>query len=92
MKATYKASNKDAKKLIVAGRINSVKIGERLDIGNETSLFSLDFRTPVDLIEFGKSLATVSGTEFDAQIKAEAEKAAAKKKWSNNTPWNEQWI
>lgn len=79
MKAVLKIQNTDGKKLYVAAKINSVKLGERTDIGNDQSLLSVDFRDPANLFEMGKSFATVKGNEFDAQLKAEAEKAAAAK-------------
>ncbi len=77
MKATLTIQNADAAKILVAARIKGVKLGARTPIGTEESLLEVDFKNPADLYEMGRKMTQVKGNEFDAILKAEAEKAAA---------------
>ena len=77
MKGTIKIADDDSKKIYVAARIHGVKLLAKTSIGANQSLLEVDFRDPANLFEMGKTFTTVKGTEFDAQLKAEAEKAAA---------------
>lgn len=82
MKATLTVQN-DAvlfKKIYVAARIKSVKLGSRTTIADK-SLLEVDFKNPTDLYEMGLLVSTVSGNEFDEQLakeKAAADARAAK--------------
>lgn len=73
-KATIKIKASDAKKLIVASTVHSIKITGSKKIADE-NIVELDYKNPKDLFEAGRLIDRVSGTELD-----EAPTETAKKK------------
>lgn len=81
MKGTIKIDNTDAKKLLVACEVNSIKIKNRRKVA-EKSMVELDFKSPSDLWEAGRLVDKVSGSELDPtpeESTALAEKAKVEK-------------
>ncbi len=75
-KAKLKIAKTDLKKLKVAANFSGVKLGDGISAGNNV-ITEVNFRNPADLVELGRYMETVAGTELDAAADAAAE--AAKK-------------
>lgn len=76
-KATIKIKAADAKKLIVAASVNSIKITGSKKIADE-NIVELDFRNPKDLFEAGRLIDRVTGSEYDEQPQVEPKTTAKK--------------
>jgi hypothetical protein len=82
MKTTHEIKKADHKKLLVAARLNRVRIIEEgsVELPNGVYLVQLDTPDPSNFIKFGITLATCAGTELDHIFAAEKAKAEGKAK------------